>query len=475
MKRTKTQESEQLKNKHKKSNILIDSGAFVNIDYKNNIFVFIDLVKNSIVTNANAEYISFTFEFDCTSRELLMLKFLNSNNYSLVQILWKIFNCFFSSSGKVYREHIQMPNLFLRSESVVVFPSARSFLASLNASSSSAESSASSKYSCLSASINNCFLIFSNSTFISASIKVDNYIGLFKTCEKTSECGNVGIGTTTPTISGQTKEVDIVSSAAASSVGLVLSGTRTADGFLGVVDFANGATRVATISGNRVDADNSAEMRFYTNNAGGGLTQQMVISKTGNVGIGTTTPTEALSVTGNLSTTTGASLATSSGNVRIGTTVGAGTGTIVLGNEVWYQGVNQAGTGVKDLIASAAQNGGETAGDRVVISDHNTQWGVNGVSGISTSATTIWTDPVISGRNTGQLILVAGEKSNNDVKFVDLILWLGSLNPVVISSAGDTNIDTRTYTKSGNNLQLAMGANTYTAHVLALVVSAKGT
>ncbi len=108
--------------------------------------------------------------------------------------------------------------------------------------------------------------------------------------------GNVGIGTTAPTISGQTRELDIVSTAAASSVGLVLSGTRTADGFLGVLDFANGTTRVATISGNRVDADNSAEMRFYTNNAGGGLTQQMVISKTGNVGIGTASPTSVIGV-----------------------------------------------------------------------------------------------------------------------------------------------------------------------------------
>ena len=41
---------------------------------------------------------------------------------------------------------------------------------------------------------------------------------------------------------------------------------------------------------------------------------------TGNVGIGTTTPTQKLEVSGNFSTTTGALLATSSGNVGIGTT-----------------------------------------------------------------------------------------------------------------------------------------------------------
>ena len=114
--------------------------------------------------------------------------------------------------------------------------------------------------------------------------------------------GNVGIGTTSPTdFIDATSGVAIIAPSGRS--GLSLGSTQgTADEILARLSFTNtnstnaGGKRLSYISGIRGTTNNSAYLEFGTANDGLG-TQRMVISQTGNVGIGTATPSSLASTT----------------------------------------------------------------------------------------------------------------------------------------------------------------------------------
>ena len=124
-----------------------------------------------------------------------------------------------------------------------------------------------------------------------------------------SSSGNVGIGTTTPSdFIDATLGLAIIAPSGRS--GLSLGSTQgTADEILGRLSFTNtnssnaGGKRLSYISGIRGTTNNSAYIEFGTANDGLG-TQRMVISQTGNVGIGTSSPSNILHVaqsnTGNI-------------------------------------------------------------------------------------------------------------------------------------------------------------------------------
>ena len=107
--------------------------------------------------------------------------------------------------------------------------------------------------------------------------------------------GNVGIGTGSPTdFLDATFGLSIIASSGRS--GLSLGSTQgTANEVLSRLSFTNtnstnaGGKRLAYISGIRGTTNNSAYLEFGTANDGLG-TQRMVISQTGNVGIGTDSP-----------------------------------------------------------------------------------------------------------------------------------------------------------------------------------------
>jgi hypothetical protein len=132
-----------------------------------------------------------------------------------------------------------------------------------------------------------------------------------------SSSGYVGIGTAGPT-TGKL----VLASGGASSVGMALERTTaTTAGDLGVLDFYNGATRVAQI-GTASDGgvNDSGRIFLWTKPTGGSLTSRMMIDSNGNVGIGTASPSAKLDVAGNFEVDGSDFFVNStSGNVGIGT------------------------------------------------------------------------------------------------------------------------------------------------------------
>ena len=114
--------------------------------------------------------------------------------------------------------------------------------------------------------------------------------------------GNVGIGTTTPgLISGATKYLSIVNNGpynSASITSLELKGnTNAGNSFSAYIDFINGLTptNIAKIGATTSNTSTvEGQLTFSTND--GTLSERMRITQTGNVGIGTTTPSAKLDV-----------------------------------------------------------------------------------------------------------------------------------------------------------------------------------
>jgi hypothetical protein len=112
--------------------------------------------------------------------------------------------------------------------------------------------------------------------------------------------GHVGIGTTSP-------DSLLHVSADVSSGGVTNTGTITIEGrpagYLGddiaTIDFHNTGVKYADIRMERGNAANDSQLVFSTSDTGT-LNDALIINEVGNVGIGTTTPSEKLEVNGNI-------------------------------------------------------------------------------------------------------------------------------------------------------------------------------
>jgi hypothetical protein len=124
----------------------------------------------------------------------------------------------------------------------------------------------------------------------------------------TSGSGNVGIGTTTPS---HLLELSNTMASSPKHIFYKMTGTNVAGGGAGIKFDSSATNNDASlywsgIQGIRTTSnDGSNELRFWTTSAAeapggtqGAPSQRMVISETGNVGIGTTTPTSKVHISG---------------------------------------------------------------------------------------------------------------------------------------------------------------------------------
>jgi hypothetical protein len=111
--------------------------------------------------------------------------------------------------------------------------------------------------------------------------------------------GNVGIGTTSPSA-----KLDVTGTSAGSLVNniTVQNASNTASTEAGIFfapTTATGNIRGARITGIQEDGNNAIGLKFYTG-LGATISEKMRITSGGNVGIGTTSPSEKLHVVGNI-------------------------------------------------------------------------------------------------------------------------------------------------------------------------------
>jgi hypothetical protein len=112
-----------------------------------------------------------------------------------------------------------------------------------------------------------------------------------------SPTGNVGIGTSSPNISGAARALTV--STTGTEAYLELNGVRTTDATFAAVTGMNSGTEVGSLYMVRDGANDAGALALRTRPAGGIVTTRMRISSEGNVGIGTSSPTERLHVAGN--------------------------------------------------------------------------------------------------------------------------------------------------------------------------------
>ena len=93
----------------------------------------------------------------------------------------------------------------------------------------------------------------------------------------------VGIGTASPDC-----KLELAETASDTGVQLKLNGNRSSNGNIGDIVFENASDSVAMIRANRASANDAADMLFYTQVASGSNSEKMRISSNGAVGIGRT-------------------------------------------------------------------------------------------------------------------------------------------------------------------------------------------
>ena len=105
-----------------------------------------------------------------------------------------------------------------------------------------------------------------------------------------SPTGNVGIGTTSPDITGfGWNALTVVGGTTAGSAGVLELGAPSTDANdqnYGIIAFMGGTGRNAQIAANRDSATNDGRLSFWTSPGAGGIVERMRIASTGNVGIG---------------------------------------------------------------------------------------------------------------------------------------------------------------------------------------------
>lgn len=92
-----------------------------------------------------------------------------------------------------------------------------------------------------------------------------------------------------------------------------------------------------------------------------------------------------------------------------------------------------------------------------------------------TGATTIFTAAQVNSADVGVWLLVSGTKSGDaTIQFTDIVCAISNSGATLVAGQSKGAADSRTYTVSGLDVQLAMGANTYKVWAMPFVVGTPG-
>jgi hypothetical protein len=300
--------------------------------------------------------------------------------------------------------------------------------------------------------------------------------------------GNVGIGTSSPAAA-----LEIASTTGLA--GAIISTSAESDSEL---EFRN------TFSGNHTwsigqDYDNSSAFSIaYANASGASLSANsvLVINTSGNVGIGTSTPSSFYSAANNLVIGTGSgahgltiySGSGDSGYIGFNDTVtNSMQGFIQYNHSGDYMafapngsvkvridssgnllvGATAVGNGGKLYVNGSISLGTTTTGTQSSIAKDTTQQ----TASVSTSATTIYTDisSGMSSASAGYFIIYGTD--NSSAGFMDVVIAKASGTPVVVSSSTvEGSPPARTYSVSSFALQLTMASGTFNVNLKATVI-----
>jgi hypothetical protein len=208
-----------------------------------------------------------------------------------------------------------------------------------------------------------------------------NDYGIYQagTIQKNYFAGNIGLGTTSP---GGNFEINYNVSGAEGATAVLRNNTanvaNTAVGLYFVPNGASGNIRAAAIKSVQAISGNAADLRFYT--ANGDHSEKMIITHTGSVGIGTSSPSTQFHTTGGVrfQTLTGTGnrfvIADANGNLSATTATTAGvitgSGTLnylpkwtpdgaTLGNSIIYDDGTNVGIGTTSSTYKLMVNGGD--------------------------------------------------------------------------------------------------------------------
>ena len=304
------------------------------------------------------------------------------------------------------------------------------------------------------------------------------YPMFFKTNNSTrmtiSNAGNVGIGTTSPD-----SLLHVAADVSGANVGTITIEGRP-HGFLGddiaTIDFHNNGTKLADIRMERGNASNDSQIVISTSDAGT-LNDALIINEVGNVGIGTTSPGQKLDVNGSINVSSNvfaegfygdrlwnsnnAALRFGTNNTeraRIDGNGNLGIGTTAPTNKLHIQG-SQA------TVYSSTDSGGQASAG-TTINNTNTAGNTNNFSQILFTVGT-------NNNSLSRIVAIRSGSDASDLAFVGKSA-AGAAEYMRIKSGGNVGIGTTSPSSSLEVLKSASSTTISEARISSLVTSGYG-